>query len=94
MEQPNASWLTYAPAAMSLRKAAWVSKMNMQIEMPQRPYTQAASRSDLSEQVQDANRLHGDHADMHTLHKHILLQLWRRLVSTSNSSSPLMVSRS
>jgi len=60
--KPRETWLTRMPAAMSLRKAAWV-KLTMQVDMPRQAYSLAAGRADLWEIVQDCNRLHNVHAD-------------------------------
>ncbi len=42
--KPRETWLTRMPAAMSLRKAAWVSKLDMQVDMPRQAYSLAAGR--------------------------------------------------
>ncbi len=70
--KPRETWLTCVPAAMSLMKAAWVSKSDMQVDMPRQAYSLAASRADLWEMLQDCNRLHNVHADMCVLHEYIL----------------------
>jgi len=77
LTKPRETWLTRMPAAMSLRKAAWVSKLDMQVDMPRQAYSLAASRADLWEIVQDCNRLHNVHADMCVSHEYILEPLWK-----------------
>jgi len=47
--KPRETWLTRMPAAMSLRKAAWVSKLDMQVDMPGQAYSLAAGRADLKQ---------------------------------------------
>ncbi len=68
--------VTHAPAAMSLRKAAWVAKLDLEVDMPERPFI-TAGRADLWEVVQDANRLHNVHADREALREYTYEPLWK-----------------
>jgi hypothetical protein len=51
MARPDACWATLTQSAMNLRKAAWTSKSEMQVDMPQQAFNIVAGRADLWEVV-------------------------------------------